>query len=292
MSVSIGPVKVRLSIGALFCFALCIVLGEGVSLFLSVLALSLHEAAHWIAAKNTGRAPNALSIYPFGAVMRLSDAPNRDGEWVIALAGPLGSLVAAAATYALLSALPDAEAFLQPFARLNLVIGTVNLLPAFPLDGGRVAKAILLRMLNERAARAVAIVFTVLIGAAFFAAGVYLLVRGVPAWTLIVLPPHLILALFREWEQPSGTVGAVLERRAAMRSGAAEQAVIVVLSANATVGDAIAALSRRRYTILRVTDGSRFVEIGEDALLGAAAKFGYAAALKDTISVDRAQKTW
>jgi len=290
MSVSIGPVKVRLSIGALFCFALCIVLGEGVSLFLSVLALSLHEAAHWIAAKNTGRAPNALSIYPFGAVMRLSDAPNRDGEWVIALAGPLGSLVAAAATYALLSALPDAEAFLQPFARLNLVIGTVNLLPAFPLDGGRVAKAILLRMLNERAARAVAIVFTVLIGAAVFAAGVYLLVRGVPAWTLIVLPPHLILALFREWEQPSGTVGAVLERRAAMRSGAAEQAVIVVLSANATVGDAIAALSRRRYTILRVTDGARMTELCEDALLSAAARFGYGAALKDVI--DRGTKMW
>ncbi len=290
MSVSIGPVKVRLSIGALFCFALCIVLGEGVPLLLSVLALSLHEAAHWIAAKNTGRAPNMLSIYPFGAVMRLSDAPGRGGEWVIALAGPLGSLVAAAAAYALLGVLSDAEAFLLPFARTNLLIAAVNLLPAFPLDGGRVAKAILLRTLGERAARAVMIVFTALIGAAFFAAGVYLLLRGVPAWTLLVLPPHLILALFREWEQPSGTVGAVLERRAAMRSGAAEKAEIVVLSSNATVGDAIAALSRRRFTILRVTDGARMAEIGENALLSAAARFGYGAALKDV--VDRGAKTW
>lgn len=291
MSVSIGSVKVRLTIGALFCFVLCVVLGEGVPLLLSVLALSFHEVAHWIAAKNVGRAPSRLTVYPFGAVLTLKDAPGAGGEWVIALAGPLASFVIASAVRALSTILPGAEAVLLPFARTNLAIAALNLLPAFPLDGGRVARAVLLRMLSERAARRIAIAFTALIAAAFAAAGVWLFVRGVPAWTLLLLPPHLIFALFREWELPSGAVGAVLSRRAALRSGSAEKAEIRVLSADATVGEAIAALNRRRFTILRVTDGARVAEIGEDALLSLAARFGYGAALSDVL-IDRKQKTW
>jgi Zn-dependent protease len=124
-------------------------------IFVSVV---LHEFGHALAARRYGIRTNDITLYPIGGVARLERMPEepRQELW-IALAGPAVNLMIAAFLYiglglanALLplGALSLAGSSLaERLAVTNLTLLAFNLLPAFPLDGGRVLRALLaLRM--------------------------------------------------------------------------------------------------------------------------------------------------
>lgn len=121
-------------------------LGIGVTLvvFASVL---VHELAHSLVAVAEGIPISKITLFIFGGVAQMKREPdNPRSELRITLVGPLSSIILAAAfgiTFLLLPVgqpLTEAARFL---ARVNLVVGIINLIPAFPLDGGRVLRAIL-----------------------------------------------------------------------------------------------------------------------------------------------------
>jgi len=285
MTFSVGRTEIRVTVGAILLPAFCVIAGESERLLAAVVSLAVHEAAHLIAAKNLGLSAARMTLYPFGAVMRL-DALLSDGrgEWIAAAAGPLGSLTFAALLKLTEPFLP-ADAWIACMTETNLAIAIFNLLPAFPLDGGRIFRTLLSRAVKERAARTVLLVFTVLIALGMTGLGAYLMFRGVPAWTLFLIPPFLVASAVSEWRMPdAGIVSRVMERSAHLRAGNAQKAQIVVLSEHASVGTALAALSASRFTILRVLRGTGFVELNETALLDAAAKCGTRITLKTVIS--------
>ena len=124
-------------------------------IFLSVV---LHEFGHALAARRYGIRTNDITLYPIGGVARLERMPEepRQELW-IALAGPAVNLIIAAFLYiglGLTNALLPLGAFglagsslAERLAVANLTLLAFNLLPAFPLDGGRVLRALLaLRM--------------------------------------------------------------------------------------------------------------------------------------------------
>ncbi len=116
-------------------------------LFGSVL---FHELAHALAARQFGVGTRRITLFIFGGVAELDDEPpTPTAELVIALAGPAASLVAALGclllgplVVALTSSIPASMAILW-VARMNLMLAVFNLVPAFPLDGGRVLRAII-----------------------------------------------------------------------------------------------------------------------------------------------------
>ena len=284
MRFRIGRTEARICFGVLPFLFWCIVAGETTALLLSALSLAVHECAHAIAAKNTGNRVARVTVYPFGAVMTLDQSFGTQGEWIVAAAGPAASL-AVSGMLKLFELLTGPLAWSSALIRTNLLIALLNLLPAFPLDGGRIVRAVLLKTAGERTARRLLLAFTAVIAAVIFGAGILLILRGVPAWTLSALPPFLMLAAIEEWKQPdTGIVARVMERREALRAGFAEKAQIVVISDEASVKEAMNALSGRRLTILRVQRGSCYIELEEGALLDAAAKFGLHAPLKNVIS--------
>ncbi|MBM7112542.1 site-2 protease family protein [Archangium primigenium] len=121
-------------------------LGVAVALFLSVL---LHELAHSVYALRKGGAVSDISLMMIGGVSRITRMP--DGarhEALMALAGPVTSLVLGAMSLGLHVLLARTDAFNLSFAffylgSLNIFLGLFNLLPAFPMDGGRVLRAVL-----------------------------------------------------------------------------------------------------------------------------------------------------
>lgn len=121
----------------------------------------LHELGHAFAARRYGVRTRDITLLPIGGVARLQRMPaSPRAEMVIALAGPAVNLALAVALAVALSAagvpllwLPDGEAsLLQSLFAVNLMLALFNLIPAFPMDGGRVLRAALaLRMGSLRA---------------------------------------------------------------------------------------------------------------------------------------------
>lgn len=114
----------------------------------------VHEFAHALVARSKGVAVHEIDLLPIGGVSRLERIPEgwRD-ESAIAVAGPIAS--AAIALVAFLLGAVTGQALLPPslweggllvrLAWVNLMLAAFNLLPAFPLDGGRVLRALLER---------------------------------------------------------------------------------------------------------------------------------------------------
>jgi Zn-dependent protease/CBS domain-containing protein len=136
--------------------------GLVVAVFACVL---VHELGHAFVARHFGIRTRSITLYPIGGVARLTRIPTRPREELaIAIAGPLTSigLAALSAGAVVLTVGVPAEAtlwvggqmFLAQLAVANLLIGLFNLLPAFPMDGGRVLRAFLaMRFEYARATR-------------------------------------------------------------------------------------------------------------------------------------------
>jgi len=121
-------------------------LGLALALFASVL---IHELAHSLYALKKGGRVRDITLLMIGGVSNLTTPPKTTRqEAVMALIGPLTSLFLAAVFYAANRVVAGLGSFGLQFAlfylaEMNLFLGLFNLLPAFPMDGGRVARALL-----------------------------------------------------------------------------------------------------------------------------------------------------
>ncbi len=114
-------------------------------LFVSVLA---HELAHSLVARARGLPVKRITLFIFGGVSNIEREPKRPGvEFQMAFVGPLTSLLLGGLSYLLLLALRGGtsplSAILGYLALTNMLLGLFNLVPAFPLDGGRVLRSII-----------------------------------------------------------------------------------------------------------------------------------------------------
>ncbi|MGI9156010.1 MAG: site-2 protease family protein [Marmoricola sp.] len=112
-----------------------------VLLYLSVL---LHEASHAVAATHYGLPVKSISIHFLGGATEMGEEAHTPwSEFVIAVVGPLTSIVVGAAALGLwyVSAGGLVGLALQALAFANLAVGVLNLVPGLPLDGGRVLRA-------------------------------------------------------------------------------------------------------------------------------------------------------
>jgi Zn-dependent protease len=116
-----------------------------------------HELSHAVVARRRGIIVDGIVLWALGGVAKLNgDAPDAGSELRIAIAGPLAS-VAFAGTFGLLafglSALGASALVVTAFwwlAEMNVLLAVFNLLPAYPLDGGRVLRAGLWRHWGDR----------------------------------------------------------------------------------------------------------------------------------------------
>lgn len=134
-------------------------------LFASIVA---HELSHALVARRHDIPIEGITLFVFGGVAEMgAEPPNARAELRMAIAGPLASIVigtAALAGSALAGGWPGAVVTVLAYLGVvNLVLAAFNLLPAFPLDGGRVFRALLWRRHGDlvRATRTAARVGTV-----------------------------------------------------------------------------------------------------------------------------------
>lgn len=182
-----------------------------VTAFLLVSSVALHEYGHAIAAQQYGIRTHHITLYPFGGIAAIEGIPeDPDTETVIALAGPAVNLALAALGGLVVA---YSEPFLlvngvaRAFAMANLSMGLFNLIPAFPMDGGRVLRSMLARVMGWHRASRLAVRIGRVFAWGFLAYGLI----G-QQWGMIAMGVFLHVALNQEhqrlvaqhWEQTTG----------------------------------------------------------------------------------------
>ncbi|HET9847249.1 MAG TPA: site-2 protease family protein [Candidatus Dormibacteraeota bacterium] len=128
-----------------------------IAVILFYASLLAHELGHALVARRLGTRVDGITLWLFGGVARLSgDAVSDSAELRITLVGPAITVVvaiifavisAALGTFNLFPLTADMFAWL---ARINFLLAVFNLIPAFPLDGGRVLRALLWRFTHDQ----------------------------------------------------------------------------------------------------------------------------------------------
>lgn len=152
---------------------LYVYLGQGRLILLLLAALFFHEMAHVITARALGVTVNAVELTPFGGQAQIEDFTGLepDKELFMSLAGPLSSLSLAAFFYYAPTPLDaDTSRWLMG---CNLFLGLFNLLPALPMDGGRVLRSWLSPLMGFRRATRLAAFMGMACAAAIVAHGFY-----------------------------------------------------------------------------------------------------------------------
>ncbi|WP_336342993.1 M50 family metallopeptidase [Halalkalicoccus ordinarius] len=120
-------------------------LSAAIGLFVGVV---LHELGHSLVAIRYGYPIDSITLWIFGGLAQLSDQPEDwKQEFAIAIAGPIVSVLVGIGSYLLMLLVPvrfDGATFVLAYlALLNVALAGFNMLPAFPMDGGRVLRALL-----------------------------------------------------------------------------------------------------------------------------------------------------
>ncbi|RKH19028.1 site-2 protease family protein [Corallococcus sp. CA031C] len=225
-------------------------LGVAVGLFVSVL---LHEMAHTFYALRHGGEVHGITLMIVGGVSELAETPKRPrDEALMALVGPLTSLGLAVVLGLVTWLMHGLGAFQWQFAcftlaMLNLVLGVFNLLPAFPMDGGRIVRAALTPRLGvvraTRVAAALGRVFAVLFG-----------VWGVVSFNPFTLVIAFFVLMGAEAESKQVRMRVALER---VKVEAMMTPRVVGVDQDLSMLDAQWALRREHVAMLPVTSAGR-----------------------------------
>ena len=148
--------------------------GQGLRGALFVLALFacvvLHEFGHALTAKRFGVVTRDITLYPIGGISSFESMPEKPAhELLISLAGPAVNIIIASILWLYLrssGSIPDLAAmndaqlahlpFLFSLFLANMILAIFNLIPAFPMDGGRVFRAVLGFAMNKTTATRIA----------------------------------------------------------------------------------------------------------------------------------------
>lgn len=228
-------------------------------------SIVFHEFAHSLVARQYGMPIRGITLFIFGGVAEMEDEPpSAKSELLMAIAGPAASLLIGGVFYvlAVLAAAADLPVPVQGTVHylmlINFVLAVFNLVPAFPLDGGRVLRAVLWAWRGDVAwATRIASGAGSLLGLAIMAIGIVNVVTGNFVggiwWVLIGLFIRGAAGSARlQMELRSTFKGVPVRRFMAVRP--------VAVAASTSVADLVDDyIYRHHYDLFPVTDGGALV---------------------------------
>lgn len=161
--------KFRIHPATIFFLILLIATGYSSVVIPYLTAIILHELAHAFVAKKLGYSLNKVWILPYGACVSFSNHTfSAKDEIKIAFAGPLINVAVIIITVMLWWIFPSFYSFSYTFVISNFSIALFNLIPAFPLDGGRILTSFLKTKINTNKAYKIATFFNLFFSILFF----------------------------------------------------------------------------------------------------------------------------
>ncbi len=174
--------KLKISVHPLFIiFGIYFVLtGKVFSFAVFTLVAVIHELGHSIVAEKLGYRLKKITLMPYGAVVSgEQDLFSYSDEIVVALAGPITNIVTALTFVAAWWFAPEIYPYTDLAVFASVSIATINLLPCFPLDGGRILLAFLSRKIERKKALKIVKALGYALSACLFGLFVYSVFVGV-----------------------------------------------------------------------------------------------------------------
>jgi len=175
-----------------------LIVGFKKELLIGFLIIIIHEFIHLIVARILGFSGFSVEIFPIGAMLKLKDleeaTPKED--IIISLSGPIGNFVMAFICGIINYFIYND--FIYKIIEYNIIIGIFNLIPAFPLDGGRILRDIFATRLIYKKANEIALRISIIIGYIFlliFFASVYI---GISNINLLLIAIFILTISYKE----------------------------------------------------------------------------------------------
>ena len=193
---------------------ICLLVGFQGEIAIAVAVVLFHELIHYVTARKLGFSGFEIELYPVGARLKFEDldqaTPKED--FLISISGPLSNICLAVFFY-FLNKMQSSNLFYILFAS-NLSLGLFNLLPAFPLDGGRILRDISASRMLYKKANLLMIYISVVIGFLFMFVYIYLNLKGENNFSLGIIGLFIILSSFKERERVSYIImGDIIKKK-------------------------------------------------------------------------------
>jgi stage IV sporulation protein FB len=168
-------------------------INQSIIIFISVL---LHEIGHGIVAKLLGIKVEEIELFPYGGVAKMEDITKYGGytEALIAVAGPAVSGIIAAIG-AILS--KQNEVF-NTISQFNFILMSFNILPALPLDGGRILRNIMLHYMSYKQATKMMVISGRIIAIALVLYNIVIIYRGNTSAAYIIIGVFIYMGCHKE----------------------------------------------------------------------------------------------
>jgi stage IV sporulation protein FB len=259
-------------------FVLLVLCAVGFGMWQDVITLfvivMLHELGHALVAEALGYDVEAVSLLPFGGVMRLSHARlgfHPKHEAAIAIAGPVVNLLIAIFAWGLYAAGISSEKFFHLLVQLNVWIAAFNLLPAMPLDGGRILRAARSRKVGFECATLEGYRMAYVIAALLLALGGLALWSGTPHFGILILGVFLLVSAYTGRRDVRMDTIRFLDAKKKQLSARPQEVLSFAATGTTTIRDVVKRFAPDRYHMVYVLDDSGNVKtlIEEDEILEA-----------------------
>lgn len=178
-----------------------IIIGYKGQLLYAFIIVLIHEVVHYITARHCGFSGFDIELIAVGAVLKfrdLDDATPKE-DLIISLSGPMINIALAVIFYFLYSNLRLNSLYML-FAG-NLAIGTFNLIPAFPLDGGRILRDLLNFRFSYKKSNKIMMILSIIIGSLLMFTYVLLFFKGSTNFNMGIIGLFIIISSLKENER-------------------------------------------------------------------------------------------
>lgn len=259
----LSNIEFRIHILMILSMLLSYMLGAGRDMMYMMLAVGVHEAAHIAAAKLCGAEIEYIDIMCFGGAARFRNlyAENRLRLVIIALSGPAANFAfaIAAASLAWWGFIGFYTASM--IVRINMILMIFNLMPALPLDGGRILYAAISKPLGKRLAIRIGTSMGLVLALVFVLIAVYgWLAQHVINISLVIMSVFLTASALKEKEMAyESKAEAAMEAMLGVQS-LSGFANVAIIRDDVNLSDAIAYFDRHKPTLFACMDGGKITE--------------------------------
>jgi len=276
---SVDGIEIKTDILSVIIFAILIYLGILQQFFLIFIAFFLHEVGHIVIARLSGLTVKSLRLTPFGGIAEIESFYYTDEktEFSVAIAGPLINITLAVFFSLLTRYIYFRGNWMDIFIYINAMLAGINLIPALPLDGGRALRAIMRRIINEKAVNNCSVYLSIIIGVALILWSIYYIINHVINLNTILLGVYIIVNAIKEKKNSTYTLarGVILKKRKLDKYG---YIGVMPIAANKSekASNVISNFSSTKYNIVAIlNDDMQLNElIGEEEILCGAIKKG------------------